>query len=169
MSIEERGDGRLPKDLIAALRNENRDLKAQLHIRFEEIAKLSHMLRDREVQLSAQEEKIKAQEGQLLQMKSSLSWKALSVIRWFYGGKASLRRQIRDIRASGLFDEAWYYKTYPDIAAAGVDGIEHYVKHGAAEGRDPSPHFQTRRYEMDHRHQLATGLNPLAHYIRGRR
>lgn len=50
------------------------------------------------------------------------------------------------IRASGLFDEAWYLQRYPDVAAAGMDPVEHYCRHGAAEGRNPSGLFDTVYY-----------------------
>jgi len=169
MSNDVDTEGRPPKETIAALRQENRDLLAQLKTRFEEIAELSRLLRDREVKLAAQDETIKELEGRLKALKASLSWRALNAAAWLGVGKPSVGRQVREIRKSGLFDEAWYYESYPDIAAAGVDPIEHYVKHGAAEGRDPSPQFHTRRYAMDHRGELAGGLNPLVHFIRSRR
>jgi glycosyltransferase involved in cell wall biosynthesis len=35
------------------------------------------------------------------------------------------------------FDPAFYLRRYPDLAAAGVDPLEHYVNHGRAEGRLP--------------------------------
>jgi phytanoyl-CoA hydroxylase len=56
------------------------------------------------------------------------------------------------------FDEAWYLKTYPDVAravAAGgaVSGHEHYRLHGKAEGRRPSalafdPVWYSRTYPV---------------------
>ncbi|WP_102960098.1 UbiA family prenyltransferase [Mangrovicella endophytica] len=33
------------------------------------------------------------------------------------------------------FSTQWYLKTYPDIAAAGVNPLVHYLRHGRAEGR----------------------------------
>ena len=35
-----------------------------------------------------------------------------------------------------LFDNEYYYKVNPDVAKAGVDGYEHYFKHGINEKRD---------------------------------
>src|SRR5207237_3660212 len=32
-------------------------------------------------------------------------------------------------------DRVWYLSTYPDVAAAGVDPVEHYVRWGWREGR----------------------------------
>jgi hypothetical protein len=36
------------------------------------------------------------------------------------------------------FDSAWYLATYPDIAASGMDPMEHYLVQGFREGRHPS-------------------------------
>jgi hypothetical protein len=47
------------------------------------------------------------------------------------------------ITQSGLFDSKWYLARYPDVREAGVDPAVHYLRHGAAEGRQPSPHFGT--------------------------
>lgn len=35
------------------------------------------------------------------------------------------------------FDRVFYLKSYPDVAAAGVDPLEHYLQHGRVEGRLP--------------------------------
>ena len=57
---------------------------------------------------------------------------------------AWLRRfvQARKIRASALFDTAWYRRSYRDLGP-GVDAALHYLANGAAEGRDPGPGFST--------------------------
>ena len=34
-------------------------------------------------------------------------------------------------------DREWYLQAYPDVAAAGLDPVDHYEKHGRAEGRQP--------------------------------
>ena len=74
-------------------------------------------------------------------------------------------RAVETIRESGLFDAAWYRTTYPDVAASGMDAIEHYVKFGAAEGRQPSPQFDGLWYLSENYEIQATGKNPLVHYI----
>jgi hypothetical protein len=50
------------------------------------------------------------------------------------------------IRASGLFDVDWYCERYPDVAASGLDPIDHYLRIGAARGYDPNPLFDTNHY-----------------------
>ena len=41
----------------------------------------------------------------------------------------------------GLFDEEWYHRRYPDIAASGSDPYMHYMRIGWREGRSPAPGF----------------------------
>ena len=36
-----------------------------------------------------------------------------------------------------LFDPDWYLASYPDVRVAGIDGLAHYMEHGAVEGRWP--------------------------------
>ncbi|HWI87396.1 MAG TPA: sulfotransferase family protein, partial [Sphingomonas sp.] len=50
------------------------------------------------------------------------------------------------IRASGLFDVDWYLAHYPDVAASGLDPIDHYLRIGAALGYNPGPLFDTYHY-----------------------
>ncbi len=64
-----------------------------------------------------------------------------------------------------LFDADWYLQTYPDVAQAGLNPLRHYLEHGAAEGRDPSPLFSTRWYLQTYPDVAQAGLNPLRHYL----
>jgi glycosyltransferase involved in cell wall biosynthesis/GT2 family glycosyltransferase/SAM-dependent methyltransferase len=70
------------------------------------------------------------------------------------------------IRHSPYFDEQWYRVTYPDVAGSGIDPAWHYVKHGAAEGRDPGPAFSTRQYLENNPDVATAGTNALYHYMR---
>lgn len=54
----------------------------------------------------------------------------------------TIGEKVAAIRASGLFDEAWYVARY----APEGDPVEHYVKVGAALGHDPHPLFGTAYY-----------------------
>jgi glycosyltransferase involved in cell wall biosynthesis len=63
-------------------------------------------------------------------------------------GTASLRLQNAKLlvtHADG-FDQQWYLSRYPDVAAANVDALEHYLLHGEQEGRDPTPLFASSGY-----------------------
>lgn len=70
------------------------------------------------------------------------------------------------IRASGVFDEAYYRGQYPDVAATGADPVSHYLRHGAEEGRNPSALFDTRYYLRNNPDVARSGENPLLHFCR---
>ncbi len=44
-----------------------------------------------------------------------------------------------ELRSCGVFDMSWYMSAYPDVAAAGLDPVTHYILHGIAERRSLSP------------------------------
>lgn len=69
------------------------------------------------------------------------------------------------IRASGLFDAAWYLAENPDVAQSGIDPARHYLVHGWLEGRNPSPLFDGQEYLSRHPELFASGVNPLVHYL----
>ena len=71
------------------------------------------------------------------------------------------------IRASGLFDERWYARAYPDVKFLGMDPVEHYLRIGAAVGRNPSQSFNTNQYLKAHGELVESGGNPLLHRLRG--
>lgn len=49
-------------------------------------------------------------------------------------------------RGSKFFDASWYLGFYSDVAIDGISPFEHYITHGAKEGRDPSADFSTTAY-----------------------
>lgn len=72
---------------------------------------------------------------------------------------AAGRRLLR----SPLFDAAWYTERYNDVSLGGVAPLRHYLMHGASEGRDPHPLFDTSYYlsQLNGEHPA----NPLFHYL----
>ena len=76
-----------------------------------------------------------------------------------------LQAQLRTLTASPLFDRDWYLAQNPDVAAAGLDPAEHYLKRGAAEGRSPGPGFDAVSYLAAYPDVAATGQDPLLHYL----
>ncbi len=64
-----------------------------------------------------------------------------------------------------LFNASWYLARYPDVAAAGLNPLEHFIAHGASEGRDPNPLFDTDWYLTRYPDVAADGVNPLEHFI----
>jgi hypothetical protein len=78
----------------------------------------------------------------------------------------AVQQDVRVLRASKWFDADWYVTEYPDVANSGTDPAEHYLCHGAAEGRDPGPQFSTEAYLRDHPELAGSGVNPLLHFLR---
>lgn len=64
---------------------------------------------------------------------------------------------------SGLFNAGWYLHRYPDIAAAGMDPWQHYIRYGYREDRDPGPVFSGSGYR--YATPEAQGDNPLLHLL----
>ena len=77
------------------------------------------------------------------------------------------RRHTGEVSPLPEFDSGWYLRTYPDVASAGMDPMEHYLVQGFREARDPSPRFDARFYKLRHLRDAA-GENPLLHYLEHR-
>lgn len=77
-----------------------------------------------------------------------------------------LRHHRRLLASSGLFDSSWYLSIYPDVAAAAVNPLLHFLLNGAADGRDPNPLFDTKWYLAANPDVAAGGINPLLHFVR---
>lgn len=60
------------------------------------------------------------------------------------------------IRNSGLFDADFYLARYPEVAASGLDPVDHYLQVGAAKGYDPSPLFDTGYYARQMARRIRT-------------
>jgi glycosyl transferase family WbsX len=78
-----------------------------------------------------------------------------------------LNRQSGKVSAMPEFDSGFYLRAYPDVAAAGLDPLEHYMVQGFREARRPfegfDPVFYRQRY-LNH----AAEANPLLHYLEHR-
>ncbi|MEP4699657.1 MAG: hypothetical protein ABJZ79_00780, partial [Parasphingorhabdus sp.] len=77
--------------------------------------------------------------------------------------EAEMLAEMDRIRVA--FDAEFYLSKYPGVAAAGVDPLEHYVRFGWKEGRDPSPEFSTLYYMEANPGVAATEKNPFLHYV----
>ena len=55
-------------------------------------------------------------------------------------------------------------KHNPDVAAAGVDPLQHFNQRGWHEGRNPNAFFDTSGYLAAYADVGAAGVNPLDHY-----
>ena len=73
--------------------------------------------------------------------------------------------QVETVRESGLIHSTWYCETYPDVAMLGLHPAVHYMRYGAAMGRNPGKTFHTRNYLRAYPDVARTGMNPLLHYV----
>lgn len=92
--------------------------------------------------------------------------RAVKIISRRQGGQDALRDELQ---RGGYFDPDWYLSHHPDLHAdskARNDPVTHYLKHGAAEGRNPSPRFHTTWYLKENPDVSRAGINPLVHYVR---
>lgn len=69
-------------------------------------------------------------------------------------------------RETDYFDAAFYVAHYPDVTAANIDPLTHYMAEGWREGRNPSATFDTAYYLKSNPDILASGEHPLTHYAR---
>ena len=85
-----------------------------------------------------------------------------------FGPPSTVRQRSYDldrILKSGLFDEAFYYSAYPDIANAGVSALEHFFDFGYREGRRPNFYFDPQWYLAQNPDVVEAGIHPLTHYV----
>lgn len=101
-------------------------------------------------------------------IRSSTSWR----VTWPVRAAGRLWRRLKEplyvqlIKNSDLFNAAWYATAYRDVRGAGVGLVQHYLRHGAGEGRNPSLLFNTAWYVSQNPDVVAVGYNPLVHYLR---
>lgn len=68
------------------------------------------------------------------------------------------------IAKSKYFNKRWYLKQYPDVKKAKIDPIEHYMKYGWKEGKNPSKKFDNDEYRDLNHDVKNANINPLLHY-----
>lgn len=73
--------------------------------------------------------------------------------------------RITRIQESGLFDEAWYTQSYPEILIDGYDPWLHWLVAGFSEGMNPHPLFDSSWY-LEHCPEIkTTKTDPILHYL----
>lgn len=80
------------------------------------------------------------------------------------GGRGQIAPAGDKYLLAPLFDAAWYLSRYPDVAETGIDPLDHYVRWGVAEGRDPNPLFATQWYLTQNPDVASADLGPLTHF-----
>lgn len=78
---------------------------------------------------------------------------------------AGEHRLFDPLARKGLFATDWYLRRYPDVAAAGLDPLAHFLSSGLAQGRDPHPLFDTTFYATAYADVRAAGTSPLQHFL----
>lgn len=183
------------KTNLAQLGEENRLLVEQLHLVQEELESSIREEEEKDHRLAEYEQMqsllyrrlaklrevaesyitaLQSTEAQLATHKKDERTRVLSlaaVIQKLSRGKGrkmlkSLKREHAIITAAELFDYDWYRQHNPDVEKSDIDPLMHYLKDGAAEGRNPSLEFDTAWYLVTYTDVAESGLNPLVHYIR---
>jgi hypothetical protein len=78
---------------------------------------------------------------------------------------SSRLRAWRVLRSSGLFDADYYLGRNPDVAAAGVEPLWHYVQVGESEGRQPNAFFDPSFYRLRMPDASSGERNLLLHFF----
>ncbi|TCK07245.1 hypothetical protein [Marinobacterium mangrovicola] len=175
--------GQQGEQVQSALREENRLVIEHLHQVQEELERqfihkhslekqLKRLTLEQEQALSAANNQISRLQNELNRIKGSVAWKATTPMRAISHSfirtsheKSKLKKQVEQLESTKYFDAAWYLKTYPDVAASELTPVEHYLKFGADEGRNPSPEFDTHWYVQVNPDVQESGINPLIHFI----
>jgi GT2 family glycosyltransferase len=83
---------------------------------------------------------------------------------WLSETGHDLEPEIRMIRDSGLFDEAYYRTNNPDLTG-GLDLVRHFLESGAREGRKPNRMFDPTYYLRKYPDVARGNQNSLVHFI----
>jgi hypothetical protein len=78
---------------------------------------------------------------------------------------ALIKEQAAQLKQTDYFDSDWYVQQYPDLKEAGVNPVEHYLRFGGFESRDPSPKFNSAFYLEQNPDVAQEGINPLLHFV----
>ena len=78
-------------------------------------------------------------------------------------------RQVVGTRNSAVtkeFDAEFYLESYPDVKAANIPPLDHYLSHGWKEGRAPAPWFDPAAYLREHPDLVRNGIDPFSHFLK---
>ncbi|MGR5120652.1 glycosyltransferase [Vibrio astriarenae] len=76
----------------------------------------------------------------------------------------SMLDALNEISEQNLFDAEFYINKYPDVKRLNYNPIEHYVRSGDREGRQPNKYFEPKKYRE--KNKLNNKENSLLHYIK---
>lgn len=155
---------------VSSLRNKKLKETKKLN---REKNKLLNKVKVLNIELLSRADRVHNLEYELNNIKHSSTWKLSAPVRSFSKKLkredpkwALMKQNVGLLYTSELFDTEWYLATYPDIKASGSDPAEHYLMHGASEGRMPSASFDGDWYLQRYPDVAETGMNPLIHFIK---
>lgn len=138
----------------------------------EELEQLKKQIEDLNLELALASYKLVSTQVDLNAITESKLWKGVSPVRKFVSllkrkdpTRVKLQSEVDLIMSSEYFDLAWYVSKYSDVAESGVNPAEHYLLHGATEGRLPGPNFDGNWYLSQYSDVAESNINPLLHYI----
>src|SRR5262249_29616323 len=76
-----------------------------------------------------------------------------------------LSRQANLIRNASLFDDDYYLRIHPDVAATPMNPLAHFIRHGDTEGRSPHPLFDVGYYRRAVGADTKISKNSIVHYL----
>lgn len=174
LQLQKRDDGLKAKDQeIRALQTEREKAKRNIDLRHRELAALTRLLLKRESELDDALSAGKQLGDTIDNMRRSRSWRITSPLRSGLrllgrnngGAPAYASEEGRLLASSGLFDESWYVQKYPEVARTGLQPVEHFLRLGAPELKDPGPEFSTAGYLQHNPDVEDANINPLLHYV----
>ncbi|WP_415475048.1 hypothetical protein [Acetobacter persici] len=80
------------------------------------------------------------------------------------GAQPSMQEN-QEFQSAIYFDGGWYLDMYPDVRAAGIDPLEHFLNHGSQEGRSPNALFDSQAYLRANPDVADFERGPFIHYI----
>ncbi|ODP99288.1 hypothetical protein [Salinivibrio sp. SS2] len=173
------------QETLEALYNEKSALDEQVSQQQEQLTEQAQQLKANNAKIASLSKRVRLTKLELAQALASKTllekeltahhnsalWKVTVPVRKFRQTPKrkraeKLAQQKLLIELSSFFDKEWYLNQYPDVEQQGLDPIDHYLRFGAQEGRNPSPDFDTRWYLKTYPDVAESGLNPLIHFIK---
>ncbi|OOF13752.1 hypothetical protein BZG84_15335 [Salinivibrio sp. PR932] len=173
------------QEALEALYNEKSALDEQVSQQQEQLTEQAQQLKANNAKIASLSKRVRLTKLELAQALASKTllekeltahhnsalWKVTVPVRKFRQTPKrkraeKLAQQKLLIELSSFFDKEWYLNQYPDVEQQGLDPIDHYLRFGAQEGRNPSPDFDTRWYLKTYPDVAESGLNPLIHFIK---
>ena len=171
LCIQTERDAQQLREQIERLTQENHALDTNIAERFVELASMTRMVEQHAREISRLEQKLVQAKERAANLKRTISWRLTAPVRAIgrtFKEKQAAHGEIAahtHIANSGLFDDTWYLRNYPEVEKSGISPIEHYLRYGAAAGYNPGPEFNTQWYLNTYPDVANQSINPLLHYI----